>query len=60
MARRAMAAGTTPFADLNDIKILRRVDGKQIAIKFRYNDIIKGKRLEQNIVLQAGDVVVVP
>lgn len=56
----SMAGGTTPFADLNDINVLRRENGKQIAIKFRYNDIVKGKRLDQNILLRAGDVVVVP
>ena len=29
-------------------------------IPFRYGDIEKGKRLEQNIILQAGDIVIVP
>jgi polysaccharide export outer membrane protein len=56
----AMGGGTTPFAQLGDIKILRRVGGRLIAIPFDYKDVEKGKRLEQNIVLQAGDVVVVP
>lgn len=56
----SIAAGTNAFANLNDIKILRRTDGILEAIEFRYRDIEKGKRLEQNIMLQAGDVVVVP
>lgn len=56
----SIAGGTNPFAQLNDIQILRRVNGKLTAIDFRYRDIEKGKRLEQNIMLQAGDVVVVP
>jgi len=56
----SIAGGTTPFAQLNDIKILRRTSTGLISIPFRYKDIEKGKRLDQNIVLQAGDVVVVP
>jgi len=56
----AIAGGATPFADLNNISILRRTPTGQKSIPFRYGDIEKGKRLEQNIQLQAGDVVVVP
>jgi polysaccharide export outer membrane protein len=56
----SMAGGTTPFAEINDIKILRRTNGIQEAIDFRYRDIEKGKRMQRNILLQAGDVVVVP
>jgi polysaccharide export outer membrane protein len=55
-----LAGGTTAFADLSDIQILRRRDGKQQAIKFRYNDVEKGKALEQNVLLESGDTVVVP
>ncbi len=56
----SMAGGLTPFAATNDIKILRRTGSRQIALSFKYNDVLKGKRLEQNIMLQSGDVVVVP
>ncbi len=56
----SMAGGTTPFAALNGIKILRRSGKEQRAISFRYNDVVKGNNLKQNIVLQSGDVVVVP
>jgi polysaccharide export outer membrane protein len=56
----SMAGGTTPFAALNEIKILRRSGDRQHAISFRYNDVAKGLDLEQNIILQSGDVVVVP
>lgn len=54
------AGGTTPFADLNSIKVLRREGERQVAIPFKYNDVAKGRNLEQNRVLQSGDVVVVP
>jgi polysaccharide biosynthesis/export protein len=56
----SMAGGTTTFAGLNKIKILRREGDKQIAIPFQYADVERGKNLEQNIILQRGDIVVVP
>ena len=56
----SMAGGTTTFASLNDILILRREPTGQVALPFRYSDVIRGRRLEQNITLQSGDVVVVP
>ncbi|MBT8085173.1 MAG: polysaccharide export protein [Woeseia sp.] len=56
----SMAGGLTAFADTNDIKILRRTGPRQTAISFKYNDVLKGKDLSQNIVLQSGDIVAVP
>lgn len=56
----ALAGGTTPFAALNDIKILRRTGRQLTAIDFRYGDIEKGRNLQQNIILQSGDVIIVP
>jgi polysaccharide biosynthesis/export protein len=56
----SMAGGTTPFASLGDIVILRRTSSGKTALPFRYNDVARGKKLEQNIDLQSGDVVVVP
>ena len=57
----SMAGGTTPFASLNNIVILRRTgNGQQEAIPFRYKDVAGGRNLDQDITLQAGDVVVVP
>lgn len=57
----SMAEGVTPFAAVNDITILRRDNaGNQQAIHFRYGDVEDGQNLTQNIVLQAGDVIVVP
>ena len=56
----AMAGGATPFAALNDIKILRRSGGRQEVIDFRYSDVERGRRLEQNVMLESGDIIVVP
>ena len=56
----SIAGGTTTFASLNKILVLRREDGKQVAIPFRYGDVESGEHLDQNIELKSGDVVVVP
>lgn len=56
----SMAGGATAFASLNNIIILRRSAAGQVALPFHYNEVIHGKDLQQNVELQAGDVVVVP
>lgn len=56
----SMAAGTTAFASLSNIIILRREGGKQAALNFDYTDVAKGRNLDQNIELRSGDIVVVP
>jgi polysaccharide biosynthesis/export protein len=56
----SLAGGVTPYASVNDIVILRRHNGQQQSLHFRYSDIARGRRLEQNIQLQSGDTVVVP
>lgn len=56
----SLAGGLTPFAAENDIKVVRRVMGRQHTFPFRYSDVRKGRDLEQNILLQRGDVVMVP
>jgi len=55
-----MAGGLTPFADDDNIRILRKEDGKETVIMFDYADVRKGRRLEQNIMLKSGDVIIVP
>ncbi|BCA57134.1 putative polysaccharide export protein [Nitrospira sp. KM1] len=56
----SLAGGLTPYASENDIKIIRRVGGEQQTFEFRYAEVRKGKDLNQNIILQRGDVVMVP
>lgn len=56
----SIAGGMATFADYNNIRIIRRENGKDRAIDFRYGDMEKGRQLAQNILLQSGDVVVVP
>jgi polysaccharide export outer membrane protein len=56
----SMAGGLNPFASKGNINILRQQDNRIIKIPFNYGQVEKGKNLEQNILLQPGDVVVVP
>jgi polysaccharide biosynthesis/export protein len=56
----ALAGGLTPFADRDDIKILRREKGVERAIPFNFKQVQRGERLEQNIILHPGDTVLVP
>ncbi len=56
----ALAGGTTPYAAVSDIRILRRIDGRPQALRFDYTDVEKGKALDTNVLLQSGDTVVVP
>ncbi|MCP3670184.1 MAG: polysaccharide export protein [Gammaproteobacteria bacterium] len=56
----SMAGGLNPFAAGDEIKILRRVKGAQKSISFRYDKVVDGTDLAQNIILKPGDVVVVP
>jgi polysaccharide export outer membrane protein len=56
----SLAGGTTSFAAVNDIVILRRENGLLKALPFHYAEVEHGKGLMQNIVLESGDTVVVP
>ena len=56
----SMAGGISEFADQKKIVVMRTEGGTQKALKFNYKDVIRGKNLQQNILLQPGDTVVVP
>ena len=56
-----VSGGMTPFANPDGIIVLRGAAGiKQRVLPFRYGDVSKGRNLEQNAALEAGDVVIVP
>lgn len=55
-----LAGGTTPYASERNMRILRRKDGREVTYGFDFRDIKRGRNLKQNIILQSGDVVVVP
>jgi polysaccharide export outer membrane protein len=56
----ATAGGLNIFAKSNDIKIFRQEKLKTTIFPFEYDKVVDGKRLEQNIQLKRGDVVVIP
>jgi polysaccharide export outer membrane protein len=56
----ATAGGLNVFARKNDIKIFRQERDKTTILPFEYDKVVEGKRLEQNIYLERGDVVVIP
>lgn len=56
----SMAGGLNPFASGADIMILRKDGAETVKLPFNYDRVTEGKNLEQNIVLQRGDVIVVP
>jgi polysaccharide biosynthesis/export protein len=54
------AGGFTIFANVKKIYLLREENGKQQRYPFDYKQVIAGKNSEQNIILRAGDTIVVP
>jgi polysaccharide export outer membrane protein len=55
----AASGGVGMFAKADSIYVLRTVNKKQVRIPFQYKKAIKG-RTKDDIVLQPGDIVVVP
>jgi polysaccharide export outer membrane protein len=56
----ALAGGLTDWAEEDQIVVMRTENGSQVRHKFNYKDVIGGKKLQQNIVLEPGDTIVVP
>lgn len=48
--------GLAEFAKQTKIHVLR----KTVKLPFNYKEVVKGKRTEQNVLLQNGDLIVVP
>jgi polysaccharide export outer membrane protein len=55
-----MAGGLSEYAKKSKIAILRTEAGKSVALPFNYEEVIAGKRLQQNVELKPGDTIVVP
>jgi len=56
----ALAGGVNEFADKGAIAVIRIENGQQRRYAFKYDDVARGKSLQQNILLKPGDTVVVP
>jgi polysaccharide export outer membrane protein len=55
----AMAGGLNVFANEKDIRIFRKTEDRTMVIPFNYKAVTEENRLEENIFLQRGDVIVV-
>ena len=56
----SLAGGLDKFADLSAIKVLRGVGKNQTIVNVNYNNLIKGQSLDSNVLLNAGDTILVP
>ena len=56
----ATAGGLNSFANAKKIKIFREREASGNYLSFNYEQVSKGENLTQNILLQRGDVIVVP
>jgi len=54
------AGGVTEYAKRKKIYVLRTENGREYRLDFNYDDVVKGERTEQNILLLPGDTVVIP
>jgi polysaccharide biosynthesis/export protein len=52
------AGGFRDFANQKKIRILR--DGGRTVLSFNYKEVTAGKHLDQNVLLEPGDIIVVP
>ena len=55
-----MVGGFTEWANQKKILIIRKEDGKEKRITVNYKKIVKGEDLGSNIILKAGDTIIVP
>lgn len=56
----ALAGGPTAFAKRDKIGVVRTVNGKTVRHRFNYEEVVDGRKMEQNLVLRPGDTVIVP
>jgi polysaccharide biosynthesis/export protein len=54
------AGGLTDYARRKKIYILRSETGREYRLDFNYEEVVRGERMEQNVVLLSGDTVVIP
>ena len=56
----SVAGGPIQLAHKDNIRIIRRSEGKEEILRFDYDKVISGKKLEQNILLEPNDTIIVP
>ena len=56
----SLAGGLSPYAEENNIIVLRNQGAKQIVIPVHYADIKEGSKVSTNVTLHSGDVIIIP
>jgi polysaccharide export outer membrane protein len=56
----ANAGGFKEYAQRDHIVIMRSESGRQVQLAFDYTEVVRCKKLQQNVELRPGDTVVVP
>ena len=56
----AEAQGLTEYADGNDAKLIRKVNGRERTYQLKLNDLLDDGRMSANAKLRPGDLIVVP
>jgi len=54
------AGGFTPYANRSKVRVLRRIDGKELDYTFNYDAFVAGRAPGTNVLLHPGDTVLVP
>ena len=56
----ALAGGFTEWASKDEILLIRREAGQKKVYKIDYKDMAKGKNMEQDLLIKAEDIIIVP
>jgi polysaccharide export outer membrane protein len=56
----SLAGGGNPYAKMDSIIVIRGSEAAQRVLPFHFGQVSSGKNLDQNVVLESGDVVLVP
>ena len=52
--------GLTEFADGNNAKLVRVIDGKQVTFDLNIDDLIRDGDIKENVDMLPGDIVIIP
>jgi polysaccharide export outer membrane protein len=55
----SVSGGLLEYADKDNIVVIRKENGRERRFKVNFNDVVKGKNVQQDIVLQPGDTIYV-
>lgn len=56
----ARSGGFLEWADKSEISVIRHEKGEKKIFKFNYDSFVKGKNLEQDVLIAPGDTIVIP